>query len=91
MVKPNSAFLNTDQMSPVVHYRPGCPPALTDTEIADEEGDELGKAIQQQHEEIIRTARPEFRTNSLKSKQKLTRTWLARQLLQLESRSLIRA
>ena len=59
-MKPNSAFLNTDQMSPVVHYRPGCPPALTDTEIEDEEGDELGKAIQQQHEEIIRTARPEF-------------------------------
>ena len=46
------------QMSPVVHHRPGCPLVLVDTEHEDEKRDKLGKAIQQQSQELIRTDDP---------------------------------
>ena len=41
-----------DQMSP------GCPLVLVDTEHEDEKRDKLGKAIQQQPQELIRTEDP---------------------------------
>ena len=95
MVEPKAAFLITEKIRRHQWYTTAqaVPLALADTELEDEEREELAKAIHQQPRELIRTGRPEFPGLDWRG-EKITRprlatlvnpnSWLIFQLLNLE-------